>query len=155
MIIPKGKYVICDPCHALSDEDYAELISMQENLLNHTDLLFTKDKLFSYALFTAQGDGEYNPTLSQVQSETMKFLTDLCPVGVDSGMIAITSLELATELEQYEEPFIIIEVLTEIRVIDLYGDLSFGNIFFRTDHDIDFNSFDDDEFQIDCRDIYF
>lgn len=160
-----GKYWIADPCYLLNEKRYDELT---EKYHNDNELVYEEEsrdgKLICYAFPTAHGDGEY-PVYKSLYKCLVNPLTDIINLPVDSGLISITSFDLATETKEYDERVgFIVEVLETIDVWTDGETITFGTLFVDTnpkDDDEEENDGwanrdnDEDDDYGDCRDYYF
>lgn len=97
------------------------------------------------SLFTAHSDGEYNPYIGLTTSVT-KRLSDNKTLLVDSGMIALTHINLVRKKYEEDESIgVPIEVMKPITVTNKDGVMNFGNYIM-----IDTNYNDEEE----CDDIW-
>lgn len=136
ILIQPGRYFIADPCYVLEDERYEKLIN---NFTNEGNAEYRENDFVSIAFGTAHGDGEYS---AAVMHELVKLVSAKCDLPVDSGLIAITSIELCIEdiQKEYDEPIgFIVDIESPIFVSEDDGVIVFGDIF------IDTNYQDEDE----------
>ncbi len=145
--IEPGIYVLGDPCYGLNSDDYDVLISEYKDGV--AGLVFSKEvegnNLQCVSLFTAYGDGEYNPYIGLTTSVT-KRLSDNKTLLVDSGMIALTHIDLVrNQYEEDESIGVLIEVMKPITITNTNGVMHFGNYI-----TIDTNYNDEEE----CDDIW-
>ena len=145
--VEPGVYVLGDPCYGLNTDYYDSLIMDYKDGV--TGLTFSQEvegtKLQCVSLFTAHGDGEYNPYIGLTTSVT-KRLSENKTLLVDSGMIALTHIDLVRKKYEEDESIgVLIEVLKPIEAVNKNGVMHFGNYI-----TIDTN-FDDDE---ECDDIW-
>ena len=126
-----GYYWIGDPCYVLSEENYDELLKSVKD----DGLVLQKGENTSIALYTDHGDGEYD-VLSSLYNNRVTFLSERVKLAVDSGLIAITSIELVEDISDYDEPVgIKVEVLEPISIYNLDGVLRFGSVIIDTNYE--------------------
>lgn len=126
-----GYYWIGDPCYVLSEENYDELLKSVKD----DGLTLKKGEHTSIALYTDHGDGEYD-VLSSLYNNRVTFLSERVKLAVDSGLIAITSIELVEDISDYDEPVgIKVEVLEPIGIYNLDGVLRFGSVIIDTNYE--------------------
>ena len=126
-----GYYWIGDPCYILSEENYDELLKSVKD----DGIVLQKGEHTSIALYTDHGDGEYD-VLSSLYNNRVTFLSEHVKLAVDSGLIAITSIELVEDISDYDEPVgIKVEVLEPISIYNLDGVLRFGSVIIDTNYE--------------------
>lgn len=135
--VEPGIYWISDPCYILSEERYEKLIESEKQ---DGAYIYKENNLISIALSTEHGDGEYN-VLNSLYNSKVKLLSDINPLCVDSGLISITSFDLVSNIDDYDEPVgIKVKVLETIDVYTNFGILNFGSIIVdttNTEEDVD------------------
>lgn len=151
-----GKYWIADPCYLLNEKRYDELT---EKYVNDYELTYEEEsrdgKLICYALTTHHGDGEY-PVFKSLYKQLVNPLSDIIHLPVDSGLISITSFDLATETQDYDEPVgIIVEVLETIEVWTDGEVIHFGTMYVDTNQKNEDDDNEEDDNYGDCRNYYF
>jgi hypothetical protein len=121
VIVPKGNYVIGDPCYAVPDEDWDDLLSSCnyfQSPIGYVRRGF-KDKVFVLAFGTKWGDGCY------LGSDGHEY-------GVDAGLLGLVPVELLEDISQHDG--IIVNFPKDALCIDDgSGKLRFGHITIDTD----------------------
>jgi hypothetical protein len=119
VIVPKGSYVIGDPCYAVPDEDWDALLescNYFQNPIGYVKRNFTH-KVFVLAFGTKWGDGSYRGT-------------DGNEYGVDAGLLGLVPVELLEDLSDHEVVNFSKDTLC---IDDGSGKLKFGHITIDTD----------------------
>lgn len=114
--LPKGTYLVSDPCCILSDAQCEEIYEKDLDIVRIGNIV---------AMRTPHGDGEYKTFTSQNNPQNY----DLVPIGVDSGYICIAPLEMCTGQDDFDEK-VYVEIITEdtISVTYLMGVMYFGSL---------------------------
>ena len=118
VIVPKGSYVIGDPCYAVPDKDWIALLETCNYF--ESPIGYVKDGMQKFpvlAFGTKWGDGCYRGT-------------DGNEYGVDAGLIGLVPVEIVKDLSEhtivtFEKPTLCID--------DTSGKLKFGHITIDTD----------------------
>ena len=118
VIVPKGSYVIGDPCYAVPDKDWIALLETCNYF--ESPIGYVKDGMQKFpvlAFGTKWGDGAYRGT-------------DGNEYGVDAGLIGLVPVEIVKDLSEhtivtFEKPTLCID--------DTSGKLKFGHITIDTD----------------------
>jgi hypothetical protein len=118
VIVPKGSYVIGDPCYAVPDKDWIALLETCNYF--ESPIGYVKDGMQKFpvlAFGTKWGDGCYRGT-------------DGNAYGVDAGLIGLVPVEIVQDLSEhniitFEKPTLCID--------DTSGKLKFGHITIDTD----------------------
>ncbi len=118
VVVPKGSYVIGDPCYAVPDKDWNDLLLSCNYFQNPIGCV--KDgmqKFFVLAFSTKWGDGCYRGT-------------DGNEYGVDAGLLGLVPVELLEDLSGHEVVNFSKDTLC---IDDGSGKLKFGHITIDTD----------------------
>jgi hypothetical protein len=118
VIVPKGSYVIGDPCYAVPDKDWDALL-LSCNYFE-SPIGYVKDGMQKFpvlAFGTKWGDGSYHGTDGNVY-------------GVDAGLIGLVPVELVEDLSDHE---VVNFSKNTLCVDDGSGKLKFGHITIDTD----------------------
>jgi hypothetical protein len=123
VIVPAGQYVLGDPCYAVPDDNWDELLescNYFENPVGHIRLDdFHMNKTFILAFRTRWGDGEY------WGSNGMSY-------PVDAGLIGLVPVDIAKDLESHYQNIVTFKKDT-ICSYNGSGKLRFGSISIETD----------------------
>lgn len=120
VIVPKGNYVIGDPCYAVPDKDWLPLLETC-NYFN-SPIGYVKDGIQSFpvlAFGTKWGDGCY------LGSDGNEY-------GVDAGLLGLVPVELVEDLSEHSGNVVNFSKDT-LCVDDGSGKLRFGHITIDTD----------------------
>jgi hypothetical protein len=123
VIVPAGQYVLGDPCYAVPDDNWDELLescNYFENPVGHIRLDdFHMNKTFILAFRTRWGDGEY------WGSNGMSY-------PVDAGLIGLVPVDIAKDLESHYQNIVTFKQDT-VCSYNGSGRLVFGGISIETD----------------------
>jgi len=123
VVVPAGKYVLGDPCYAVPDENWDELLESCNYFENPVGYIrlddFPMNKTFILAFPTRWGDGQYEG------SNGMSY-------PVDAGLIGLVPVDIAKDLESHYQNIV---TFTKDTVCshDGSGKLRFGGISIETD----------------------
>jgi len=112
VMVPPGKYWLCDPCYAIPSEIWMDLLNSCEFFERPIGKVESEGKVYQVLGFgTAYGDGLYYDQFSNA-------------FPVDAGLIGLTPMELCKE-----EPFgaLLVEFAEETTCSCYEGVLKFGN----------------------------
>ena len=118
VIVPKGSYVIGDPCYAVPDKDWDDLLASCNYF--ESPIGYVKDGLQKFpvlAFGTKWGDGSYRGSDGNVY-------------GVDAGLIGLVPVEIVEDLSEHEVVNFSKDTLC---MDDGSGKLKFGHITINTD----------------------
>jgi hypothetical protein len=120
VVVPAGQYVLGDPCYAVPDENWEELLASCDYFRNPVGLI--RDGLQTFYVLgfgTRWGDGEY------WGSNGMSY-------PVDAGLIGLVPVEIVQDLESHRQNIV---TFTRDTVCshDGSGKLRFGGISIETD----------------------
>lgn len=139
--LPKGEYVIADPCHVLSDDLYYNKI-VNHVLTNISNPLLCHNG-YTIAVFrTTHGDGCY---LAEIAGNQLK------EIGVDSGLIACIPFELVDQNKYCgnEDDYIVFDRKQEFCCTLLDDALVFANVTINMESD---DYYEDDYYDEDEED---
>jgi hypothetical protein len=123
VVVPAGKYVLGDPCYAVPDENWDELLESCNYFENPVGYIRLDDlhmnKTFILAFPTRWGDGYY------LGSNGMNY-------PVDAGLIGLVPVDIAKDLESHYQNIV---TFTKDTVCSYNGSgrLVFGGISIETD----------------------
>jgi hypothetical protein len=123
VVVPAGKYVLGDPCYAVPDENWDELLESCNYFENPVGYIRLDDlhmnKTFILAFPTRWGDGYY------LGSNGMNY-------PVDAGLIGLVPVDIAKDLESHYQNIV---SFTKDTVCSYNGSgrLVFGGISIETD----------------------
>jgi len=117
--LPKGTYLVSDPCCILSDAQCEEIYDTDLDIVKIGNII---------AMRTPHGDGEYKTYLAHNNPKN-HVIDELVPIGVDSGYICIAPLEVCVGQDDFDEKaYIKIEATQNIDVSYIMGVMHFGTI---------------------------
>jgi hypothetical protein len=123
VVVPAGKYVLGDPCYAVPDENWDELLESCNYFENPVGYIRLDDlhmnKTFILAFPTRWGDGYY------LGSNGMNY-------PVDAGLIGLVPVDIAKDLESHYQNIVSFTKDT-VCSHDGSGRLVFGGISIETD----------------------
>lgn len=123
VVVPAGKYVLGDPCYAVPDENWDELLESCNYFENPVGYIRLDDlhmnKTFILAFPTRWGDGYY------LGSNGMNY-------PVDAGLIGLVPVDIAKDLESHYQNIVTFTKDT-ICSYNGSGKLRFGSISIETD----------------------
>ena len=120
VVVPAGQYVLGDPCYAVPNDDWDELLASCDYFRNPIGLV--RDGLQTFYVLgfsTRWGDGEY------LGSNGMSY-------PVDAGLIGLVPVEMVNDLESHYQNIV---TFTKDTVCSYNGSgrLVFGGISIETD----------------------
>jgi hypothetical protein len=123
VVVPAGQYVLGDPCYAVPDENWDELLESCNYFENPVGYIrlddFHMNKTFILGFPTRWGDGQYKG------SNGMSY-------PVDAGLIGLVPVDIAKDLESHYQNIVTFTKDT-ICSHDGSGRLVFGGISIETD----------------------
>lgn len=126
IVLPKGKYLVVDPCYVLKDEIYEALLETEST---GTIKVMYSGNLPIVSMQIEHQSSEYPVYKYDDKIKICKPLINLCS---DSGLLAIIPFELGHEIDEYDERvYNVIESDENITVAyGVYGNFfNFGEYF--------------------------
>ena len=124
VIVPKGSYVIGDPCYAVPDKDWLPLLQSCNYFEDPIGTIKDETRQFSVLGFSTKwGDGSYRGSDGNVYP-------------VDAGLIGLVPVEMVEELADHDGDYdgVIVKFDRDtLCVNDGSGKLKFGHITIDTD----------------------
>lgn len=118
VVVPKGSYVIGDPCYAVPDKDWDDLLLSCNYFQNPIGCVRDgMQKFFVLAFSTKWGDGSYHGTDGNVYP-------------VDAGLLGLVPVEMLEDLSDHE---VVNFSKNTLCIDDGSGKLIFGHITIDTD----------------------
>jgi len=125
VLVPPGMYVLGDPCYAVPDDEWSDLLHSCNYFSQPVGMACGKPVM---AFDTAYGDGEYRDNNG-------------FSYGVDAGLIGLVPVEIA-KFGVYDDSRIV-EFSSETLCTNVNGVMNFGVIVIDTLND---DGYDEDEF---------
>jgi len=123
VIVPAGSYVLGDPCYAVPDEKWDELLESCNYFQSPIGYIcfddFRVNKTFILGFPTRWGDGEYHGNNGK-------------SYPVDAGLIGLVPVDIVEDLDAHKE-FIVTFSKDTLCTNDGSGELHFGGISIETD----------------------
>lgn len=123
VLVPEGQYVLGDPCYAVPDDLWNDLLDSCQFFSFPIGLVQKKGESFVYHVLgfsTAYGDGCYEGSNGR-------------QYPVDAGLIGLVPIQLAEE-GSYEQGDVLTFTKPTICASNGKGELKFGNVVIDTDY---------------------